>query len=69
MEDVSKKTDLQKAIDALEKAGFHVDRAYEENNLDAGVACANYTLSYDHTGAIILRATPNAPANQESCPV
>jgi hypothetical protein len=27
---------LQRAIEALENAGFHVDRAYEENNRDAG---------------------------------
>jgi hypothetical protein len=51
-----KKTDLQKAIDALEAAGFHVDRAYEENQKDAG----NSGVSAQHyrTGAICLRIAP-----------
>ena len=50
------KTDIQKAIDVLENAGFHVDRAYEENNRDAG----NINPDYQHspTGAIWLRVTP-----------
>jgi hypothetical protein len=50
------RTDLQKAIDALEDAGFHVDRAYKENNRDAGNAAAYH--QEDYTGAICLRATP-----------
>jgi hypothetical protein len=50
------KTDLQKAVDALEDAGFHVDRAYEENNRDAG----NLTEGFQQlkTGAICLRIAP-----------
>jgi hypothetical protein len=50
------RTDLQKAIDALEDAGFHVNRAYQETNRDAG----NVSLAYqqDFTDAICLRATP-----------
>jgi hypothetical protein len=49
-------TDIQKAIAVLEDAGFHVDRAYEENNQDAG----NIKDEYQHspTGAIRLRITP-----------
>jgi hypothetical protein len=50
------KSNLQKAIDALEDAGFHVDRAYEENNRDAGNVfqdCQEYK-----TGAICVRITP-----------
>jgi hypothetical protein len=62
-------TDLQKAINALESIGFHVDRAYEENNQDAGHNTpGQYTASYSHTGAIILRATPGALINSESPP-
>jgi hypothetical protein len=49
------RTALQRAVDTLEEAGFHVDRAYEENNRDAG----NITASQEHkTGAICLRITP-----------
>jgi hypothetical protein len=54
------KTALQRAIDLLEEAGFHVDRAYEENYLDAGNEISS-TASYsaqNKTGAIILRITP-----------
>jgi hypothetical protein len=52
-----KKTDLQKAVDILEDAGFHVDRAYEENNQDAGNT--NIELGHEYkTGAICLRITP-----------
>jgi hypothetical protein len=50
------RTNLQKAIDALEDAGFHVDRAYEENNRDAGNSTAS--VQERHTGAICLRITP-----------
>jgi hypothetical protein len=53
-------TDLQKAVNALEDIGFHADRAYEENNRDAGNPCME---GYKHqeclTGAICLRITPN----------
>jgi hypothetical protein len=50
------KSDLRRAIKALEKAGFHVARAYEENNRDAG----NISDSAQHylTGAICLRIIP-----------
>jgi hypothetical protein len=49
------RSDLRKAIDALENAGFHVDRAYEENNRDVGntADCQEYK-----TGAICLRILP-----------
>jgi hypothetical protein len=50
------KTDLQKAINVLEDAGFHVDRAYEENNRDAGNTDGDY--QHSPTGAICLRITP-----------
>jgi hypothetical protein len=49
------RADLQKAINALEGAGFHVDRAYEETNRDAGNT--NGYASYK-TGAICLRIAP-----------
>jgi hypothetical protein len=49
------RTDLQKAVDALEDAGFHVDRAYEENNRDAGNTA---WIQHNATGAICLRITP-----------
>jgi hypothetical protein len=50
------KTDLQRSVDALEDAGFHVDRACEESNRDAG----NSTVEFQQlkTGAICLRITP-----------
>jgi hypothetical protein len=48
-------TDLQKAIYALESIGFHVDRAYEENNRDAGNV---NTMQNCKTGAIWLRIAP-----------
>ena len=49
-------SDLQKAIYALESSGFHVDRAVEEDNRDAG----NKEEHNQHrkTGAIVLRITP-----------
>jgi hypothetical protein len=49
------KTDLQKAIEVLEIAGFHVDRAYEENQRDAGI---NNGFLHHLSGAICLRITP-----------
>jgi hypothetical protein len=46
---------LQRAMEAIEAAGFHVNRAYEENNRDAG----NNSGYQEHlTGAICLRVTP-----------
>jgi hypothetical protein len=55
----TEKTNLQKAVDLLEGAGFHVDRAYEENNRDAGNSDG---AGFGHhellTGAICLRITP-----------
>jgi hypothetical protein len=57
-----KKSVLQKAIEALENAGFHVDRAYEENNRDAGNPYGGaYFRQENLTGAICLRATPQEP--------
>jgi hypothetical protein len=55
------KTNLQKAVDALENEGFHVDRAYEENNGDVGNAYSIYGSpcpKEEKTGAICLRITP-----------
>jgi sporulation-control protein spo0M len=50
---------LQRAMEAMESAGFHVNRAYEENNRDAGNSIAGYQ---EHlTGAICLRITPVKP--------
>jgi hypothetical protein len=49
------KSNLQKAIDALEDAGFHVDRAYEEIFRDLS---KNAEYPGEHTGAICLRITP-----------
>ena len=50
------RSNLQKAIDALEDGGFHVDRAYEEDCRDAGHPPS---ISADRkTGAICLRITP-----------
>jgi hypothetical protein len=51
------KSNLQKAIDLLEENGFHVSRAYEENNRDAGNQSPAYTQDAP-TGAIILRVIP-----------
>jgi hypothetical protein len=51
------KTNLQRAVDALEEAGFHVDRAYEEDNRDAGNVFNGY-FQQEKTGAICLRITP-----------
>jgi hypothetical protein len=50
-------------MDALEDAGFHVDRAYEESYQDAGCdysqdAKCDFFEELTHTGAICLRATP-----------
>jgi hypothetical protein len=54
-----KKTVLQRAIEALENAGFHVNRAYEENNRDAGNPYGGSCFRQENTtGAICLRATP-----------
>ncbi|GHU85917.1 hypothetical protein FACS189473_5170 [Spirochaetia bacterium] len=50
------KTELQNAVDILEEAGFHVDRAYEEDQRDAGNL--NIGPQYQKTGAICLRITP-----------
>jgi hypothetical protein len=50
------RTNLQRAIDALEDAGFHFDRAYKETNRDAGNVGAYHQEAY--TGAICLRITP-----------
>ena len=54
------KSNLQKAVDLLEENGFHVSRAYEENNRDAGNPYAEsaYTGQEAPTGAIVLRITP-----------
>jgi hypothetical protein len=61
-----KKTDLLKAIEALENAGFHVDRAYEENNRDVGNAqYSGYSKQEDLTGAICLRITPGKATSAE----
>jgi biotin operon repressor len=49
------RSNLQRAIDALEDEGFHVDRAYEEDYRDAGNS-DKYAES--KTGAICLRITP-----------
>jgi hypothetical protein len=49
-------TDLQRAVNVLEAAAFHVDRAYEEDRRDAG--CVSYTDQDNKTGAICLRITP-----------
>jgi hypothetical protein len=54
------KSELQKAVCALESAGFHVDRAYEEDNRDAGNIALN-SQEYK-TGAICLRITPRKPS-------
>jgi hypothetical protein len=51
------KTDLQKIMDILEDSGYHVDRAYEETNRDAGNTFAG-CYQEDKTGAICLRITP-----------
>jgi hypothetical protein len=51
------KTSLQRAVDVLEDAGFHVDRAYEENNRDVGNVA--HDCQEGKTGAICLRITPN----------
>jgi hypothetical protein len=48
-------TDLQTAVEALEKAGFHVDTAREESNYDVGNRERDQG---GKTGAIRLRATP-----------
>jgi hypothetical protein len=54
------KTDLQKAIEVLENAGFHVDRAYWENKRDAGnPSTGSYCYQESLTGAICLRVTPD----------
>jgi hypothetical protein len=56
------KSNLQKAVDILEDAGFHVDRVYEENNRDAG----NYGYFQSaKTGAICLRITPAEKEKEE----
>jgi hypothetical protein len=55
------KSDLQRAIEVLEDAGFHVDTAHEENYRDAGHT-GNLDWGSkkmcDKTGAICLRITP-----------
>jgi hypothetical protein len=48
------KSNLKKAFDLLEDNGFHVSRAYEENNADVG----KQELKEYPTGAIILRIEP-----------
>jgi len=55
---------LLKAIEALESAGFQVDRACEETARDVGVVLSGET-TYQHrmmitekTGAILIRCTP-----------
>jgi hypothetical protein len=59
------KTVLQRAIEALENAGFHVDRAYEENNRDVGNPNTSYSRQESLTGAICLRATPQELIQKE----
>ncbi|MCL2233169.1 MAG: hypothetical protein FWB99_11675 [Treponema sp.] len=57
--------DLFSAMKLLEENGFHVTRAYEEDQRDAG----NTTERFQHekTGAIWLRVTPKkADKNQSS---
>jgi hypothetical protein len=46
---------LQKAFELLEKNGFHVSRAYEENHRDAGNEVSRYENT---TGAIWFRVIP-----------
>jgi len=46
---------LLKAVTLLENAGFHVDKANEENCLDVGYPS---TYAGEKTGAICLRITP-----------
>ena len=54
---------LLSAVKLLEENGFHVTRAYEENNKDAGNA-----ENYQHmiTGAICLRVTPKKGTSGEN---
>jgi hypothetical protein len=63
------KSALQRAIEALEAAGFHVDRAYEENNRDAGNPYDPNSSGLSRherlTGAICLRITPKPPTASE----
>jgi hypothetical protein len=51
---MNEKSNLQKAVDLLEENGFHVSRAYEENNSDVG----NTGIQEQPTGAIVLRIAP-----------
>jgi hypothetical protein len=63
------KTVLQRAIEALENAGFHVDRANEENNRDVGNPNTSYSRQESLTGAICLRITPlEKPVFSEKAP-
>jgi hypothetical protein len=46
---------LQKAFELLEKNGFHVSRAYEENQRDAGNEASSHEQT---TGALWFRVAP-----------
>jgi hypothetical protein len=66
---IEKKTELQRAIEALENAGFHVDRAHEENNREAGNPYSAFSRQEAPTGAICLRITPlKKPVPQKPIP-
>jgi Ser/Thr protein kinase RdoA (MazF antagonist) len=57
MKAMKEKTSLQKAVDLLEEAGFEVNRAYLEDNRDAGNA--GYSCEQEKTtGNICLRISP-----------
>jgi hypothetical protein len=63
--DKKAKSHLRKAVEVIEEAGFHVDRAYEEDFRDAGNPTYDSAFSpkqNDKTGAIILRITPKPSA-------
>jgi hypothetical protein len=46
-------TDLQRAVNALEEAGFHVERAYEQRYLDLGI----HDYANKKTGIFCLQAS------------
>jgi hypothetical protein len=59
---MKEKSCLQKAVDLLEAADFHVDRAYYENVKDTGgdenTSRSTSWYPWDKTGGIWLRITP-----------
>jgi hypothetical protein len=51
-------TDLQRAVNVLEEAGFHVSRAYEESSRDSQRDGGSWEWT---TGALCLRVIPQKP--------